>query len=308
MESATAPADKVGAPQSSHEPTDGSGYNSRVRTALQELREEIQEKETALNRLRESSESLFTEPSADPVHRLHQLRIIKTAFDMLTPAEPQLPSVESPLPTLLALRSSQHVVAGTKSSITDLDGKLERARTRLKKEESDLRDAKLITAALESRINSLQQAQSERLQQSPDDSVKDVLVTLQKKRLAYDREVKTLVKAFNRFIDRHLASMLEAEDEGGPVVGGATENDRGRFGQASSGNPKDSGSMVTEELRSLTEELLNASVSRDRSNAYVDLSRDSVAARFLVRSKIAEFGRGDASRIRLIGFGRPLDD
>lgn len=116
----------------------------------------------------------------------------------------------------------------------DLERKLVNTRKRLKKEESDLHDAKLITAALERRISSLQQSQSEGLQQPSDNSVNDFLETIQKKRMTYEREVKRLVKAFNRFIDNHLTAMLVAEDEGGPVVGGATEKDWGKFGKTSS--------------------------------------------------------------------------
>jgi hypothetical protein len=41
---------------------------------------------------------------------------------------------------------------------------------------------------------------------------------------------------------------------------------------------------------------------------YVDLQRDSAAARFLVRAKVAQFHPRDAGRIRLIDFGRQLDD
>lgn len=68
--------------------------------------------------------------------------------------------------------------------------------------------------------------------------------------------------------------------------------------------------MAAEELRTLSEDLLNASVSsgRNRSGAYVNLARDSAASRFLVRAKVAEFSPRDASRIRLIDFGRRLDN
>ena len=60
------------------------------------------------------------------------------------------------------------------------------------------------------------------------------------------------------------------------------------------------------EMRQLTEELLNTA-AKD-SGAYVDLPRDSAAARFLVRAKVAQFHPRDANRLRLIDFGRELED
>ncbi|KAH9888230.1 hypothetical protein F4778DRAFT_755484 [Xylariomycetidae sp. FL2044] len=64
------------------------------------------------------------------------------------------------------------------------------------------------------------------------------------------------------------------------------------------------------EMRDLTEELLNtlAQAEGDRSAAYVQLPRETAAARFLVRSKVAQFHPKDSSKLRLIDFGRELDD
>ncbi|KAI0017651.1 hypothetical protein F4780DRAFT_582288 [Xylariomycetidae sp. FL0641] len=63
-------------------------------------------------------------------------------------------------------------------------------------------------------------------------------------------------------------------------------------------------------MRDLTEELLNslAQSEGDSSAAYVQLDRESAAARFLVRSKVAQFHPKDATKLRLIDFGRELDD
>jgi hypothetical protein len=41
---------------------------------------------------------------------------------------------------------------------------------------------------------------------------------------------------------------------------------------------------------------------------YVDLPRESAAARFLVRSKCAQFHPKDARKLRLIDFGGEIDD
>ena len=72
---------------------------------------------------------------------------------------------------------------------------------------------------------------------------------------------------------------------------------------------RDYSTAAASELRALTEELLNSSaLSGGGTSAYVDLARDSAAARFLVRAKVAQFHPRDARRLRLVDFGRVLDD
>ncbi|KAI0154818.1 hypothetical protein GGR57DRAFT_96986 [Xylariaceae sp. FL1272] len=65
-----------------------------------------------------------------------------------------------------------------------------------------------------------------------------------------------------------------------------------------------------QEMQDLTEELLNqlAESEGDSSAAYVQLPRESAAARFLVRAHVAQFHPKDSTRLRLIDFGRELDD
>lgn len=64
------------------------------------------------------------------------------------------------------------------------------------------------------------------------------------------------------------------------------------------------------EMRELTELLLNslADAAGDSSSAYVKIPRETAAARFLVRSKVAQFHPKDATRLRLVDFGRELED
>jgi len=157
----------------------------------------------------------------------------------------------------------------------------------------------------------------------------------------------SLVKAFNAFIDDILAPMLAAEELGGPVVGEMTEVDDEDLGRgfSSQGKVKKSkngpdddkrqrridqiwGSAPQEgsfrvdkeewteqkaagvEMRDLTEQLLNNLVEAggSGSDVYVQLERESAAARFLVRSKVAQFHPKDSRKLRLIDFGKELDD
>lgn len=64
------------------------------------------------------------------------------------------------------------------------------------------------------------------------------------------------------------------------------------------------------ELRDLTENLLNKLIEAggDSSAAYVELPKETAAARFLIRSKVAQFHPKDATRMKLIDFGKEIDD
>ena len=65
-----------------------------------------------------------------------------------------------------------------------------------------------------------------------------------------------------------------------------------------------------QEMRQLTEQLLNQLMEAggDGSSSYVALPKETVAVRFLVRSKVAQFHPKDATRLRLVDFGRELDE
>lgn len=101
------------------------------------------------------------------------------------------------------------------------------------------------------------------------------------------------------------------EDEGDKDEGGEDEGgeDDGENEDENSGS-WDEAKAAAAELQELTEELLNATASAegDGSAAYVTIARESAAARFLVRSKVAHFHPRDATRLRLHDFGRELDD
>ncbi|KAI1108042.1 hypothetical protein F5Y14DRAFT_437628 [Nemania sp. NC0429] len=94
----------------------------------------------------------------------------------------------------------------------------------------------------------------------------------------------------------------------GPREGeGQSEEGRSRRG---GGHDRDEITEARQEMRDLTEQLLNSlwQSEGDSSAAYVQLPRESAAARFLVRAKAAQFHPRDSSRLRLIDFGRELDN
>ncbi|KAH0542944.1 hypothetical protein FGG08_002713 [Glutinoglossum americanum] len=322
-----------------------ANYESRLDQTIQELREMVREQEAALEKLRTISRGPPLTQSSDQEIHLNQLHAIKSAFTSLTAEQPFIPPPDSPLAILLALRHNRQLVSKTSASIKSVQSQLSRAQSRLQTEESSLSDARLMTQGLETRIENLRAAQTERANKTSSQVARDLLRDLQRRKSNYERETKRLVKAFNGFIDEHLAAMLAAEELGGPVVGGLVEvedltlqagfSQHGKAKKIKSSVSEDKrqrrideiwgrkgGDMDTDhggrsekevagaEMRALTEKLLNASssASSGSSGAYVVLERDSAAARFLVRAKVAQFHPRDAMRLRLIDFGRDLDE
>lgn len=283
-----------------------------------------------------------TLPSADPRERIRQLRLLKTTYDRLSSAPPNLPPRESALPIVLATKTIQETISGTKAAISATEEELAKSEALLRQEEANLNDANALTASLESRIERLRTQQMEKSQKSSAQAAKESMKAKQKQKQDYDREVKKLRAAFDQFIDEHLAGMLAAEELGGPVVGEMMDVDddvlaagfsqHGRAKSTKSAKPvsdpkrqrrideiwgrvaEDSDEPLSErdaageELRELIGELIDALIGDDGSGVYVRLERDSAAARFLVRAKVAQFHPKDARRLKMLDFGRELDD
>ena len=283
------------------------------------------------------------EPSPDPKIRLRQLRTITAAYQSLTPAEPLLPLPDSPLPALLAMRSTLNLVDQTKASISETKESIGKAKQRLQQEQTGLKDARSITRALKERIEKVQREHEEQSQKTNEDLVKGTIKEQDQQRRHYTMELRNLVKAFNRFVDQYMAAMVAVEDLGGPVVGDLLEIDEDtlRTGFTQQGRPKKAKADKTKEdakrkrrneeiwgsededmaestrsekdaagasFRKLTEDLLNAAAGDDDSNPYIRISRESAAVRFLVRAKVAQFHPDDARQLRLIDFGLELDE
>jgi hypothetical protein len=211
----------------------------------------------------------------------------------------------------------------------------------LVKEQTDLKDANLIQAGLEARINALQEEIKDHTQKSPGQIAKEMVRSVKKKKQHYDTETGKLVTAFNGFIDEYLAPMLAAEELGGPIVGDALDVDeemleagfsmQGKVRRAKKGvsedkqqrrideiwgagreedGPRDEKQEAAAEMRELTEQLLNSAVEAEGRGpgVYVDLKRESAAARFLVRSKVGQFHPRDARKLRLVDFGGEINE
>lgn len=232
----------------------------------------------------------------------------------------------------------------SKDAITDTEKNVSKCRKRLREEKSDLRDARSITQALEGRITKLRLENEEQVGKSLEESAKIMMQEQQQRKRHYMMALKSLMKDFNNFVDEHLASMLAAEDLGGPVVGDLVEIDeemlKAGFTQqvkakeADADNARldakrkmrnseiwgsrnedgdgdiDDGSEKKAALASfgsLIEDLLNTAAEDKTSNSYINISRESAAVRFLVRAKVAQFHPDDARKLRLVDFGREWD-
>jgi hypothetical protein len=262
------------------------------------------------------------------------------AYNYLTSLEPELPEPTSLIPQLLAVKDLKESVTDSKTAIESSLDQLESLEYQEKNEEVILSDADSLATAIDSRIAKLQAAQEERISKPPEELARNLLRAKQQRKKQYITETKRLHKALNQFINDHLGAMIAAEELGGPVAGerddvdenmllagfstqgkpkeskdGAKPNSESKrqrriddiWGNGSSA-PKSEHTAACEELSTLIDNLIMALNGTSDSGVYVELGRDSAAARFLVRAKVAQYHPKDARKLRLIDFGREVDD
>lgn len=272
------------------------------------------------------------------------------AYRAVAESKPLLPTNDSVLPALLALRKTHRTVVESRAYGEEQEAALQRSNRQLETEKGQLEDQKVLQAALERRIQTLRAGLESSEKKTSQQVVEEKLEELRKQKLDYETETKRLLKSLNKFIDEHLGAMLAAEELGGPVVGnlmdvdvdelGAGFNAQGKAkkskassnedtrqqridqiwggvdaqqphkGKGKGKRDRDEATAAGAELRDLTEQLLNSLMESagDTSASYVRISRETAAARFLVRSKVAQFHPKDATRLRLVDFGREVDD
>lgn len=212
----------------------------------------------------------------------------------------------------------------------------------LRREEANLSDANLLTQAMEIRIERLRAQQEDRSQKTSAQLARELIAAKRAQKDGYDAASQTLGGAMNDFINDYLAAMIAAEELGGPVIGDMlhVEDDTLAAGFTKQGRAKSTKKTVSEqtrqrridqiwgnkpgveedeeppteaeaadaEMRKLIENLFATLIGPGGGKAYYQLDRDSAATRFLVRAKIAQFHPKDAKKLRLIDFGRELDE
>lgn len=272
---------------------------------------------------------------------------VANAYRAVAESSPLLPSHGSVLPALLALRRTHITTAESQVYAKSQGVSLDKAKRQLEHEKANLEDQKALQAALQRRVEKLRLGLETSETKTAEEIAQERLDELRQEKRDYDRETSKLLKSFNKFINEHLGTMLAAEELGGPVVGDLMDidtdeleagfNAQGRlkktkatpdedlrqrriddiWGSAGARQPnkgrkreRDEGDAAGAELKDLTEQLLNSLMESagDNSASYVEIPRETAASRFLVRSKVAQFHPKDATRLRLVDFGRELDD
>ncbi|KAH7197398.1 uncharacterized protein B0J16DRAFT_366604 [Fusarium flagelliforme] len=310
-------------------------YTASLDQTLRELQQQVRQHEEELERLRSEELQL-------PESVVGQSRIIQAALKEVTESDPFLPSPGSLLPALLALRRTHQTIQESNTYLASQRSSHEQLSRQLEADEARLKDQNLLGDALTARIDSLRDEVDANTNVTPEEGARERLQELREKKKNFDRDTSKLMKVLLRFIDNHLAPMLAAEELGGPVVGDLMDVDgealaAGFNAQGKLKKPKETAdkddkrqrrideiwgqaaeegagrqnevTAAAAEMKSLTEELLNAlaEAEGDNSASYVQIPRESAAARFLVRSKIAQFHPRDAMRLKLIDFGRDLE-
>ncbi|KAI9642239.1 hypothetical protein NHQ30_009041 [Ciborinia camelliae] len=329
------------------DPRMSTAYTTRLDQTLKDLQDQVKEQEALLEKLRATTSASVSEgPSQDPKIHLHQLRALKQAYDSLSISPPYLPPSKSVLPALLAFRTTTTCIQETQACITSTSHDLTTTLSRLKKEQADHTDALAIQTSLQKRITALHSQLDQQTQKTPSQIASELKSTLKTGKKHYDTETMKLVGAFNSFIDDHLASMLAAEELGGPIVGEMLDITPAALiaGFSTQGKPKkpkqnpnmdkrqrrideiwgpkpvdgnengeeeeewDEQRAASAEMRELSEQLLNSllEAEEDGTGGYVTLERDSAAARFLVRSKVAQYHFKDARKLKLIDFEKDI--
>ncbi|KAJ4173737.1 hypothetical protein NW754_012732 [Fusarium falciforme] len=314
---------------------EAQAYTASLDQTLKELQQKVREHETDLERLRSGHGVL-------PQSVAGQARVIQTALKEVTDSDPFLPAPGSLLPALLALRKTHQTIQESNAYLASQRASHEQLSRQLEADQARLKDQNLLGEALSARIQSLRDELDANTNVTPAEGARERLQELRSKKKSYDRETSKLMKVLLKFIDNQLAPMLAAEELGGPVVGdlmdidnedlaagfnaqgklkkakeGTGQDDKRQrrideiWGQAGdeTGGRQDEVTGAAAEMRQLAEELLNtlAEANGDNSASYVRLPRESAAARFLVRSKVAQFHPRDATRLRLVDFGRDLE-
>ncbi|EON96816.1 hypothetical protein UCRPA7_7710 [Phaeoacremonium minimum UCRPA7] len=316
-----------------------AGYLDR---SVRELEDKVRQHELALSKLRETPIRQYGGPVESTIA---SMEIMTKAYEDVTTSDPFLPFPDSVLPALIALRNTHRTIAESREYLASQATSLKKANQRLEVEQANLNDQKALQKSLEARIQSLRDGLESRMEMTPKEITKEKINELKQKKRGYDKDTSKLLKALNKFIDDHLGVMLAAEELGGPVVGDMMDVDADDLNAGFSAHGKlkkvkqnqnqdkrqrriddiwgaeqrqnskakeewNEAVAAGQEMRELTEELLNALTDSggDGSAAYVIIPRETAASRFLVRAKVAQFHPRDATRLRLIDFGREIDD
>lgn len=295
-----------------------------------------------LLQLRSSSTVPDTEPSPEDT-----LEIFTKAYEEVAESKPFLPAPGSVLPALLAIRNARNTINESNEYLESQAKSQDELARKLEAEKTALREQQALKTALENRIQSLRDGLENKQEKTPEQMAKERIAELKRQKKEWENRTAKLTKDLDWFIEEHLGPMLAAEELGGPVVGQLTDIDPedlsagfsaqgklkkakdqpdidkrqrrideiwGAQDQQGESNKRkreeDEASAAVADIRRLIEQLMNklAESQGDNSASYLKISKETAAVRFLVRSKVASFHPKDAQKLRLVDFGRDIDD
>ena len=206
-------------------------------------------------------------------------------------------------------------------------------------EETNLRDAQLITRRLEERISRIRREKSKKEEKESSQLAAEFVEQQSERNRELMKSAEDMKASLDEFIDAKLAPMLAAEDIGGPTAGdalditdpvleaGYTNRGKPKKQKPGTGEPQNGQQRIDElvnrrrgqesqnqtrpntkreQAAAETHMLLDALL--EAGSGYIDLARDSAASRFLVKARVAQYHPRDARRLRLTEFGRLLED
>lgn len=295
-----------------------------------------------LLQLRSSSTVPDTEPSPEDT-----LEIFTKAYEEVAESKPFLPAPGSVLPALLAIRNARNTINESNEYLESKAKSQDELARKLEAEKTALREQQALKTALENRIQSLRDGLENKQEKTPEQMAKERIAELKRQKEEWENRTAKLTKDLDWFIEEHLGPMLAAEELGGPVVGQLTDIDPedlsagfsaqgklkkakdqpdidkrqrrideiwGAQDQQGESNKRkreeDEASAAVADIRRLIEQLMNKLVESqgDNSASYLKISKETAAVRFLVRSKVASFHPKDAQKLRLVDFGRDIDN
>ncbi|KAL4887178.1 hypothetical protein BJY04DRAFT_48899 [Aspergillus karnatakaensis] len=317
--------------------SDIQAYEKKLDDTLKELQDRVRRQEEDLCKLRAANSNDISDIGTDPSSRIAEIRRAKKAYDSLLKSDIDLPKPESPLPSLLALEETSDIITESKTSVTTTAKKLSIARQRLKIEETNLKDAQSIRDGLQRRIGNFHKDKSTSQEKTPSEVARELLAEQQHKKDDLDKDIERIKTRLHAFCDETLASLIAAEDLGGPAVGDVADVSDvtlavGYTRHGKPKKPKVTESDDQEENQHRIDDMLRRQTGQQRTqpstrreaaateihellvsllsagSTYLDLPQESASSRFLVRAKVAQFHPRDARRLRLIDFGRSLSD
>ncbi|CAP69425.1 uncharacterized protein PODANS_1_10890 [Podospora anserina S mat+] len=313
-------------------------YDNPARAHEADMERTIQE----LNKRKRELEEAIQEPSPEDT-----LEIFTKAYEEVAESKPFLPAPGSVLPALLAIRNARNTINESNEYLESKAKSQDELARKLEAEKTALREQQALKTALENRIQSLRDGLENKQEKTPEQMAKERIAELKRQKEEWENRTAKLTKDLDWFIEEHLGPMLAAEELGGPVVGQLTDIDPedlsagfsaqgklkkakdqpdidkrqrrideiwGAQDQQGESNKRkreeDEASAAVADIRRLIEQLMNKLVESqgDNSASYLKISKETAAVRFLVRSKVASFHPKDAQKLRLVDFGRDIDD